>query len=381
MIKKRYLFSPGPTPIPEKVLAVASEPIFHHRTPEFSKILREVSEELKYLFQTGEDVYSLTASGTGAMEAAVANILSPGDHVLVINTGKFSERWARIARTYRAAVAEEIVDWGEDYPPEQLQHALNQNRKIKAVFCTLSETSTGALYDIRGFGRLLHKTDILLVVDGISGVGAVPCPMDEWNIDALITASQKSLMTPPGLAYISLNRKAWAAADRSTSPRFYFDLKSYRKNLEEDTTPFTPPISLLVQQHEALKLIRTLTLEGLIDHHRHLANATRAAVRAIGLDLLARNPANGLTAVRTPEGLDGRQLVKTMQTKYMAHIASAQAPHQGEFFRISHLGYMAGFDVLTVISALEMTLKEMGYGFVFGSGIIAAQQILQESWE
>jgi serine---pyruvate transaminase len=380
MIKKRYLFSPGPTPIPEKVLAIASEPIFHHRTPEFSKILHEVGEGLKYLFQTGEDVYSLTASGTGAMEAAIANLLSPGDHALVINAGKFGERWARIARAYGATVTEEIVDWGEDYPSEQLKRALDQNRRIKAVFCTLSETSTGALYDVRGFGRLLHKTDILLVVDGISGVGAVPCPMDEWNIDALITASQKSLMAPPGLAYVSLSRKAQSAAEKSTSPRFYFNLKSYRKNLEEDTTPFTPAISLLIQQHEALKLIRSLTLEGLIEHHRHLANATRAAVRAIGLELLARNPANGLTAVQTPKGLDGLRLVKTMQTKYMAHIASAQAPHQGEFFRIAHLGYMAGFDVLTVISALEMTLNEMGHKFDIGSGILAAQKTLQENW-
>jgi aspartate aminotransferase-like enzyme len=339
-----------------------------------------VSEGLKYLFQTGEDVFSLAASGTGAMEAAVANILSPGDRVLAINAGKFGERWTHIAQAYGATVVEDKVAWGGDYTAEQLGHTLDQNKGIKAVLCTLSETSTGALYDIRGFGRLLKGSGILLVVDGISGVGAVPCPMDEWNIDVLITASQKSLMAPPGLAYISLSSQAQKAAQTSTCPKFYFDLKKYKQNLKRDTTPFTPAISLLIQQREALKLIRDMTLEGLIDHHRQLADATRAAVRAVGLELLAQNPANSLTAVKTPHGIDGKQLVKTMQTKYMTHIASAQEPHQGEFFRIAHLGYMAGFDILTVLSALEMTLKEMGHPFPYGKGILTAQQILGEYW-
>ncbi|MDD8031173.1 MAG: alanine--glyoxylate aminotransferase family protein [Acidobacteriota bacterium] len=382
MIKKYYLLSPGPTPVPEKVLSSAAEPIIHHRTPEFSKILMETTEGLKYVFGTKEDVYILASSGTGAMEAAVINTLSPGDKVLTINGGKFGERWGNICRAYGLDTKEIVLTWGDDYSPEQLAKEIKNNPGLKAVFTTLSETSTGAIFDIKGFGEVVAKTEAILVVDGISGIGATPCPMDEWKIDVLVSGSQKSFMIPPGLAYIALSPKAWKLVETSKLPKFYFDIKKYRKNLGKQTTPWTPGVSLIIQQNKALEIIKNMGLENFLNHHQILGEATRSAVKAIGLELLAKRPGNILTAVKTPAGVDGSKLVKTMQNKYMAYIANAQDPHKGEFFRIAHLGYMGGFDIITALSALEMTLMDLGYDkFQAGASVAAAQKILREAWQ
>ncbi len=380
MIKKKYLLTPGPTPVPEKVLAAASLPLIHHRTPEFRAILHEVSEGLKYVFQTRHPVYTLAASGSGAMEAAVVNTVSPGERVLVVNAGKFSERWAQIARAHGIQVVEEQVAWGDDYSPEQLRAALKKNPDVQAVFTTLSETSSGAFYDVRGYAQVTRETPALLVVDGISGLGALPCPMDEWQIDVLIGASQKSLMTPPGLSYISLSPNAWKKVEKGSSGRYYFDLKKYRQSLDKETTPFTPAITLVRQQQEALKLIREIKLEELHQHHRILADAVRAAARALGLELLAKKPGNVLTAIKVPAGLNGQTLVQLLQSKYLTHVASAQEPHQGEFFRIAHLGYMDGVEMLAVIAALEMALQELRFKFPAGQGLLATEKVLQENW-
>jgi len=381
MIKKYYLLSPGPTPIPDEVLSVASEAIIHHRTSEFSKILMEVVDGLKYVFQTKQDVYVLASSGTGAMEAAVVNLLCPGDKVITINGGKFGERWGHICRAYGANVHEIKLEWGEPFTKEQLEEELKANPDIKAVFSTLSETSSGSVYDIKGYGEVVSKTDAVLVVDGISGIGATPCPMDEWKVDVMVAGSQKSFMIPPGLAYIAFSEKAWNLVEKSTLPKFYFDAKKYRKSLGKDTTPFTPAVSLIIQQKKALDIIKSVTLEGLIEHHRILGEATRAGVKAIGLELLSKIPGNIVTAVKVPEGIDGIQLVKKMQGKYMAYIAGGQDPYKGKIFRIAHLGYMGGFDVITALSALEMTLSELGYKFEMGASLEAAQKILKEKWQ
>jgi aspartate aminotransferase-like enzyme len=381
MIKKYYLLSPGPTPIPDEVLSIASESIIHHRTPEFSKLLMEVIEGIKYVFQTKQDIYILTSSGTGAMQAAVVNLLSPGDKVITINGGKFGERWGHICRAYGINVNEIKLEWGEPYTKEQLEQELKANPDTKAVFATLSETSSGSVYDIKGYGEIVFKTDAVLVVDGISGIGATPCPMDEWKVDVLVAGSQKSFMIPPGLAYIAFSEKAWNLVEKSTLPKFYFDVKKYRKSLEKNTTPFTPAVSLIIQQKKALDIIKSLTLESLIEHHRILGEATRAGVKAIGLELLSKIPGNILTAVKVPNGIDGIQLVKKMQGKYMAYIAGGQEPYKGKIFRIAHLGYMGGFDVITALSALEMTLFELGYKFEMGASLEAAQKILQEKWQ
>jgi len=381
MIKKYYLLSPGPTPIPDEVLSVASEAIIHHRTSEFSKILMEVVDGLKYVFQTKQDVFVLTSSGTGAMQAAVVNLLNPGDKVITINGGKFGERWGQICRVYGVNVHEIKLEWGEPFTKEQLEEELKANPDTKAVFSTLSETSSGSVYDIKGYGEVVSKTDAVLVVDGISGIGATPCPMDEWKVDVMVAGSQKSFMIPPGLAYIAFSEKAWNLVEKSTLPKFYFDAKKYRKSLGKDTTPFTPAVSLIIQQKKALDIIKSVTLEGLIEHHRILGEATRAGVKAIGLELLSKIPGNIVTAVKVPEGIDGIQLVKKMQGKYMAYIAGGQDPYKGKIFRIAHLGYMGGFDVITALSALEMTLSELGYKFEMGASLEAAQKILKEKWQ
>jgi aspartate aminotransferase-like enzyme len=341
----------------------------------------EVTEGLKYVFGTEQDVFVLTSSGTGAMETAVINTLSPGDKVIVLSGGKFGERWGQICRSYGVDVREVSVEWGEPFSKDQLTDELKANPETKAVFATLSETSSGTVYDIQGYGEVLAKSDAILVVDGISGLGATPCPMDEWEVDVMVAGSQKSFMIPPGLAYLSFSSKAWDLVEKSTLPKFYFDAKKYKKNLEKRTTPYTPAVSLVIQQKKALDIIKSVGLEKLFEHHRILGDATRAGVKAIGLGLLSKSPGNILTAVNVPAGVDGLKLVKTMQGKYMAYIAGGQEPYKGKMFRIAHLGYMGGFDVITALTALEMTLSELGYEFKLGSAIGAAEAILKENWE
>ncbi len=381
MIKKYYLLSPGPTPVPEKVLAKAALPIIHHRSAEFSDAFMEMTEGMQYIFQTKNDVYTLTSSGTGAMETAIVNLLSPGDKIITINGGKFGERWGQIARVYGIEVVEIIVDWGTALSLEKLEETLKANPDAKAVFTQLSETSTGSVYDVKGYAEVVSKTDAILVVDGISGLGAAKCPMDEWKINVLLTGSQKSLMIPPGLAFISFDDKAWKLVESSTLPKYYFDMKKARKSLAKRTTPYTPAVSLVYQQAEAIKLIKEQTIEGILEHHAILGKATREAVKAMGLELFSKVPGNILTSVKTPEGVDGKKLVKTMQSKYLAYISGAQDPMKGKFFRIAHLGYMGAFDVITALTALEMALLDEGYKLELGKGVAMAQKILREEWK
>ncbi len=381
MIKKYYLLSPGPTPVPEKVLSAAAEPIIHHRTPEFSNIFMETTEGLKYVFQTEQDVFILTSSGTGAMEAAVVNTLCPEDKVITLNGGKFGERWGKICRAYGVEVNEIELKWGEPFAKEQLADKLKTQPDTKAVFATLSETSSGTVYDIHGFGKVVAETQTILVVDGISGLGATPCPMDDWKVDIMVSGSQKSFMIPPGLGYLAFSPKAWELVEKATLPKFYFDAKAAKKSIGKRTTPWTPAITLIIQQKKALEIIRSMGLENLFKHHHILGEATRAAVQAVGLELLSKRPGDILTAVRIPDGIDGVQFVKLMQSKYGAYIAGAQDPHKGEFFRIAHLGYMGGFDVITALSAMEMAMSELGYEFESGQAIKAAEDVLKEKWE
>ncbi|MGQ9618521.1 MAG: pyridoxal-phosphate-dependent aminotransferase family protein [Candidatus Aminicenantia bacterium] len=381
MIKKYYLLSPGPVPIPFETLSVAAEPIIHHRTAEFSKIFMDVSEDLKFVYQTKQDVYILLSSGTGGMEAAITNTLSPGDKVIVLNGGKFGERWAQIAKAYGLNVLEVVLEWGEPFTKEQLEEKLKENPDAKAVFTTLSETSSGSVYDIKGYGEICRNYPLILVTDAISGLGATPCPMDEWGIDILVSASQKALMVPPGLAYIAFSEKAWKMVETSKLPKFYFDIKKYKKNLEKQTTPFTPGISLIIQQKKSLELIKKIGLETLFEHHRILAEATREGAKALKLELLSKIPGNICTAIKVPAGIDGEKIVKTMRNKYFAYIAEGQEPYKGKIFRIAHLGYMGAFDIITAFSALEMTLHELGYPVEFGASISAAEKIFKEAWK
>lgn len=381
MIIKERLLSPGPTPIPEEVSVISSLPLIHHRSPKFSQIFMEVVEGLKNIFQTSQDVFILLSSGTGAMETAVVNILSPGDKIITINAGKFGARWGQIGTSYGIEVKEISLEWGENYTKEQLAVELDENPDTVAVFTTLNETSTGTIYDIQGYAGIVSKTDAVLVVDGISGVGAMPCPMDEWNIDVLIAASQKFFMTPPGLAYISFSPKAWSLVERSTLPKYYFEAKKAKISIGKKTSPFTPGISLLMQQRKALDMLASYGLNALYTHHKILGDSVRAGVKAAGLELLSKNPGNILTAVKIPLGLDGNKFIKTMQQKYRVYISGAQEPHKGEFFRIAHLGYVDGFDILIVLCAMEMALSELGYNIKSGTSVAAAQNILKENWQ
>jgi aspartate aminotransferase-like enzyme len=315
------------------------------------------------------------------METAIVNTLSAGDKVISINAGKFGERWGNIGKAYGVNVKEIVLEWGADFSKDQLAAELKANPGVKAVFTTLSETSSGAIYDIKGFGEVVAQTEAILVVDGISGAGATPCPMDEWKVDIFVSGSQKSFMIPPGLAYIAFSPKAWKLVATAKLPRFYFDAMKAKKNLEKQTTPWTPAVSLIIQQKKALDIIKSMGLEAMLEHHRILGEATRAGVKALGLELLAKKPGNILTAIKTPTGIDGSKLVKTMQAKYKAYIAGAQDPNKGKFFRIAHLGYMGGFDIVTSLAALEMTLLDLGYPFEKGRSVAAAETILRENWK
>ncbi len=381
MIKKKYLLSPGPTPIPQDVLLAAAQPIIHHRTPEFSDIYQNISETLRYIFQTKQEVYPIASSGSGGMEAAVVNLLCPGDKVITINGGKFGARWGHLCRAYQAQVNEITLEWGDSFPKEQLSKEIEKNPDTKAVFTTLCETSTGTVSDIQGYGEILTNRDAIFVVDGISALGAIPCPMDEWNIDVLIGGSQKLFMTPPGLSYISFNQKAWELVERSTLPKFYFDAKKYRDSHLKKTTPFTPAISLMIQQKKALDFIKDIGLKNLFEHHQILGDATRAGIQALGLELLSKSPGNILTAVKVPEGLDGIKLMEIIHNKYNVYIAGGQDPYKGKIFRIAHVGYICGFEIITALSALEMALNDLGYQFEMGSSIKASEAILKENWK
>ena len=308
---KKRLFTPGPTPVPEDVLLEMAKPIIHHRTPEFIKISEEVEDNLKYLFQTKNPVLTLASSGTGAMEAAVSNILSSGEKALVVKAGKFGERFEEICNAYGVDVVPLDVEWGKAVKPESIEEILKREKGIKAVLTTLCETSTGVLTDVEAIGRIVSKfPETVLVVDAVSSLGAVSCQTDAWNLDVVVTGSQKALMLPPGLSFLSISEKAWQKIEKSNSPRYYFDLKKYRKSLEKFDFPFTPAVSLMIGLRKSLSLIREEGMENIVKRHKILASATREAIKALGLQLLSEKPADSLTAVKVPIGIDGAELTK-----------------------------------------------------------------------
>jgi aspartate aminotransferase-like enzyme len=379
-MEKKYLFSPGPTMLPPEVLLKMAEPIMHHREPEFEKIFSEIREGLKYLFQTKNEVLIFTSSGTGAMEGAVSNILSKGDKALVIRGGKFGERWGEICKAYGVEVVPIDVEWGKAVHPEQIQKILKSDPSIRAVYTQASETSTGTKHPIREIAEIVKKyEECVLVVDAITGIGVFDLPMDAWGIDVLISGSQKALMLPPGLAFAALSDKAWRLVERSNLPKYYFNFRKELKSAQKNQNAFTPAISLLVGLRESLNLIRKEGLEAVFQRHQKLADATRAAVKALGLDLYAQDsPSNALTAVKVPEGIQGGKLKNLFFEKFGITVAGGQDQAKGKIIRIAHLGYYERLDMVMVISALEMLLKEMGYSFELGSGVKAAEEILMK---
>ena len=381
-MKKKYLLAPGPTPVPESIALEMAMPMVHHRTPEFSKIFAEAAKDAKYLFQTDQDVLIIASTGTGGMEGCVTNLFSPGDKLLVINGGKFGERWGQIGEAYGMKIVWHDVEWGSAVKPDDVKAILDKDKDIKGVMVQASETSTTATHPIEALGRLTgDRDDILLVVDGITGVGVFPLPMDEWKIDALITGSQKALELPPGLALVALSEKAWGFAEKSTCPRYYFDLKKERKNISKDTTAYTPAVSLVIGLRGVLKGIREEGLENVHKRHNRLARATRAAVLALGLKLAAPDsPADSATGLFIPDGIDGEKLVKSLRDDFGVTLAGGQDNWKGKVVRIAHLGYVDTFDTIIAISALEMALKKFGHDVELGKGVAAAQLILLEAY-
>ena len=377
-IKKNYLLSPGPTPVPDSVSLAGAMAIIHHRTPQFQEVMKDCFEGLKILFATQQPVLFFAASGTGAMEAAVANLVNAGDEVIVAEGGKFGERWTKIAKVFGCKPTVVKVEYGRAIQPAQIEETLKKNPKTKAVFVQLSETSTGCVFDIEAMAKVVRKTEALFVVDGISGLGAEPCYPDPWGIDCLLTGSQKGVMLPPGLAFISLSERAWKRCEGITSPRFYFDLRAHKKAAEKNDSAFTPPIGLLNQLQEALKILKQEGMEGVWKRHTWLGAATRAAVKALNLELFAERPGNVLTSVKTPAGVDGEKLVKFMRDNLGVTLAGGQGEMKGNIFRIAHLGYMDRFDITTAISALEIALQQQGFKIQTGKGLTAAQEILRK---
>jgi aspartate aminotransferase-like enzyme len=375
-MRKNYLLTPGPTPLPPQVLEAMARPIFHHRTPQFQAILKEAGEGLKYVYQTSNDVFILASSGTGAMEAAVVNLLSPGDTAMVIQGGKFGERWTELCKTY--GITPEIIDveWGKAVSPDEIGKRLKANPKIKAVFTTLCETSTGVVNDIAAIGRVVKDTSAVLVVDAISGLGAIDLQTDAWNCDIVVSGSQKGLMLPPGLGFISVSPKAWKLIEESKSPKYYLSLNKAKKAWGSTDTPFTPAITLIIALCEALKMIKEDGLEKVFARHKKMADATRAAMKAIGLELFAPTAASDVvTAVNVPQGVDGEKMVKTMRDIHGVTIAGGQAELKGKVFRIAHMGFIEEFDIIAGISCIEKVLAQMGYKFELGKGVKAAEEV------
>ncbi len=379
-MKKEYLLTPGPTPVPPAALEAMARPIIHHRTSGYQKIFQEVTELLKYVFKTKNDVLTFTSSGTGAMEAAVVNLMSSRDKALVVRGGKFGERFAEICQAYGIETENIDVKWGEAVNPNLIAEALDRNGDISSVFTTLCETSTGVVNDVEAIARIVKRHKAVLVVDAISGLAGDNLETDKWGVDIVVGASQKGLMIPPGLAFVSVSKKAWEKIEKSTLPRYYFDFSRTKKSLEKFNSPFTPAISLMIALRQVLRLIKEQGIDRILANNKRLARGVRAAVKSLGLELLAPgSPAGTVTAVKVPEGVDGLALVKIMREKHGITIAGGQGSLKGKIFRIAHLGYITDFDLITGISGLEMVLGELGYRFKLGAGVVAAEEVFSET--
>ncbi len=378
-MQKKYLLAPGPTPVPPEALLAMAMPIIHHRAPDFLPVLDSAKKGLQWLYQTKNDVLILCSTGTGGMDGAVSNFLSPGDDVLVINGGKFGERWTKICQAYGMKVEEILVEWGYSVKAEQVEASLKKNPKIKAVFVQANETSTGVYHDIKSLAAVVKKTDALFVVDAISALVAHDIRTDEWGIDVVIGGSQKGVMLPPGLAFVSVSDKAWKMADTAKTPKFYFNFKKERENLSKNQTTWTSPVTLIIGLNAAIKMLQDEGLENVLKRHDKLARATRAGALALGLKLFPKeSPSNALTAIEAPAGVDGQAIYKDLRVKYGITGAGGQDKLKGKIFRIAHLGYADTFDVITAIAGIEMVLKGLGHPVKLGTGVGAAQEILMK---
>ncbi len=376
-MKENLLLTPGPTKLPDSVREALARPIIHHRTPQFQQYLKDAVEGLKYVFQTKNDIYLFAASGTGAMESAVCNLQSPGDKAVVLESGKFGERWTELCKAYQINPTVVQVKWGRGPEPDQVKKALAADKAIKVVYMTHCETSTGVTNDVKAIAEVVKQTDAILVVDAISSLGVTDLQTDNWGVDVVVSASHKGFMLPPGLAFVSVSKKAWKFVEASKTPRYYFDWRASKKAWESVDTPYTPAIGLVIALLESLKIMKTTGLEKHFAHIARLAQGTREAAKALGLTLFPEDKyaSNVLTAINVPQGIDGEKLVKTMRDVQGITIAGGQAELKGKIIRIAHMGCLEESDMLTVIAHLEKVLNEMGYACRQGTGEKAAQKV------
>ena len=376
MIRKQRLFTPGPTALHPAVQEASARPILHHRTEEFREIFRQCGLGLKKLLKTGDDVLILACSGTGAMEAALVNVLSPRDPMLALVAGAFGQRWADIGRAHGMDVRTLEAPWGQAVPAARVAEALDRDPAIRAVFVQLSESSTGAGHDIEALARVTRqRPGTLLVVDAISGAGAMALETAAWGVDVVVVGSQKALALPPGLAFVALGARAWERAEAVAAPRFYFDLRRERKAQAEGESAFTPAISLVVALRSALTFVEELGgVDALVKNAGTLAAMTRAAAGALGLPLVApRDHGDALTALYAPAGLDSGAIVKGLKTEFGSTVAGGQGALKGKILRVAHLGYYDTTDTLGLLGTLEIVLRRLGHRFSPGAGVAAAE--------
>lgn len=373
-MRKMRLMTPGPVDVPPETLLEMARPVFHHRTADFQKLFQEATDLLKQVFRTKNDVITFTSSGTGAMEASMVNVVASGEKALFVNAGKFGERWGEIGRAFGLEAVEIKVPYGKAPNPADIEKALRADPKIAAVYTTLCETSTGVVSDIAAIGRIVRQSNALLVVDGISSVGAIPMETDAWGVDMLVVGSQKALMIPPGLAFLSVSAKAWEKVQQTRSPSYYFCLKAAKKALEKNDTPYTPAISLIVGLKRSLEMMVAEGIENVWRRHHLLAEAVRAGVKALGLELFAESPSDSITAVKAPQGIDSEQIPKKMSA-YGVKITGGQSEMKGKIFRIGHMGYVDKVDIIGVLAALEMSLNDLGVTVELGAALRAAERV------
>ncbi|MCM8814752.1 MAG: alanine--glyoxylate aminotransferase family protein [Candidatus Omnitrophica bacterium] len=376
MMKKR-LFTPGPISVPEEVLLEMAKPIIHHRTPEFLAIAEKVIENLKYFFQTENDVFIIAGSGTAAMEAAVVNTLLPGEKGIVISGGKFGERFVEILKAYGCVPIVIEPGWGNPVDIKLVEQTLRQNPDVRAFYATLVETSTATSFDIENLGKLVSGfPETIFIVDGISGLGAVECRTDQWNIDILVSGSQKALSLPPGLSFIAVSKKAWEKINTCRTPRYYLDLKKYKKAMEKFDFPFTMAVSLVCGLNKSLENIKQQGLENLWKVHKKRALAVRKAATAMGLEIFSKAPSDAVTAILLPQEIDGEKFCSDMRKEFGMSVAGGQDKLKGRVIRISHFGWQDDFDTISVVAGIEVMLNRYNFKVELGCGVREAMKIL-----
>jgi aspartate aminotransferase-like enzyme len=378
-MKKYQLMAPGPTPVPPNVLLAMAQPMIHHRTPAYDALFAEIRAGLKRLFQTSQEVIPFASSGTGGMEAALVNTLSPGDTALVLSAGRFGERWEDLGKAYDINLVRVSAPWGETVSAQAMAEALQRNPAAKAVFMTHSESSTGVLHDVRGMAAVTRGTGAICVVDAVSSLGIADLSMDAWGVDIVVAGSQKGLMLPPGLSFCALSEKAWGHVRASRLPKFYFNLTEEAKAVAQGEAHFTPAVSIMLGLREVLRMLDEEGLANVFRRHDRLARATRAGVEALGLALFPKaTPTPSLTAVVAPPAVDSENVLSTYSTSHNITIAGGQGKLKGKVFRLGHMGYVAEFDVITALSALEQVLQELGHPVDWGASVRAAQKVFAE---